>query len=114
MPSVNKISTNQNQQMPVIESETNRICLAYWKLDKSILRNDNEYDNEDYETQESESDQDEVFIVLSKLANAENFTITCSVRILIQKQNLKIIWLLIFYIYVLDMGKWKEQTEDNR
>lgn len=72
---------NTNQQLPVVESETNRICLAYWKLDANSIKQRSYHEEED--DAELKNSQDEVYAVLSsRQSNAENYTVTCSVRFL--------------------------------
>lgn len=91
-------SSFRDLNMPVTESEYNRVCLAYWPLHKpkqidkdSISLNNPNYVSRlnDYGveiTNENDEEADVQFIVLSKSSNSETFSITCSVS-------------YIFYIY---------------
>ncbi|CAF0896720.1 unnamed protein product [Brachionus calyciflorus] len=60
-----------DERLPVVESETNRICIAYWKA-----QNENDYlrvnDNDD-------ESKKEVYFVLSRQLNSDNDSITCSI-----------------------------------
>ena len=66
-----KALTRRVPILPVTESESNRICLAFWLLDPPS--------NNYYEKNE-DSEKDNRFIVLSKSTNSAVFTVTCSVR----------------------------------
>lgn len=85
---------DKQEQLPVTESESNRMCLAYWPIYR-VRPNDYEEDDDilnyitpltDYfvETNDNSNDQIDVsFIVLTKSTNSETFSITCSVCLLI-------------------------------
>lgn len=85
---------DKQEQLPVTESESNRMCLAYWPIFR-VRPNDYEEDDDilnyitpltDYfvETNDNSNDQIDVsFIVLTKSTNSETFSITCSVCLLI-------------------------------
>lgn len=77
-------NAKDKDQMPVTESETNRMCLAFWPIYKiNDQENDENYVTPygDYSTDESvTNDQIDVsYIVLTKSTNSDTFSITCSV-----------------------------------
>lgn len=58
--------------LPVIESESNRICLAYWSVESYKTPEYGFYYNINRDGEQS------AYIVLSKARNSEKFTVACS------------------------------------
>ena len=87
------LSDQNEPNLPVIESESNRICLAYWPINYSKTKgsqsdehlNDLDEFYEDYdELNENDSNDESLeisYAVLTKSANSETFSITCSVSL---------------------------------
>ena len=95
---VQKLAENNLPELPVVESETSRICLAYWPLHraktKKSLLIESEYSNVGKPVEMDVEGANDVnnldlsedikvnsFIVLSKSTNSEQVTIKCSVSL---------------------------------
>jgi hypothetical protein len=74
-----KPKTNK-EMTPIIESETNQICLAYWPLQE---QHSNEFDT--------------AYVVLSKSVNTDTFSISCSVN----KKTSKLLLVFSFFFRII-------------
>ena len=90
---VQKPAENRQPVLPVLESETSRICLAYWPLHRAKIKNSEAHMDVE-EANELHSDlsgdiQVNSFIVVSKSTNSEQVTIKCSVSFFVVYERIK-------------------------